>query len=482
VSIRQDFKFDIVKRDEEFPLSRVGVIHTPHGDIQTPAFIPVGTQATVKGVIPEIMKEIGAQALLANAYHLRLRPGSDIVDEAGGPDDGGLANFMNWRGGQDQSRVGLTAPTFTDSGGFQVMSLGVGFKKVVAMDELTAREDSQSTKNPSKKNKLASIDDDGVTFKSHLDGSSLRFDPEVSLQIQHQLGADVMFAFDELTTLLHNKSYQVESLNRRTHPWAVRSLQEHLRQTVRRGSGGVAGTDTFFSDEAPMNKPYQALYAVLQGAKYEDLRRRTAAFMATLSLDCASGEVVDSAGLGESGSGQRISFDGFGIGGAFEKENLGEIIGWCCDELNKNGAESKPRHILGISGLTDLFVGIENGADTFDCVSPSREGRNGALYVTPAPSDKEDDRTPNQKSNHRINIKNAKYIRDFTPLDPSCDCYTCKNYTKAYLCHLIRSGEMLGGILGTIHNEHYIIKLVDDIRQALLEGRYSEFKAQFFNS
>lgn len=414
-------------------LARAGVIHTPHGDIHTPAFIPVGTKATVKGVIPEVMANLGkdnetnesfgAQAVLANAYHLRLRPGPDILDEAGG-----LATFMNWK------IDGKYAPTFTDSGGFQVMSLGVGFKKVVPMSEVEAAKALGDAGQIKPRNKLsdnlAKIDNDGVTFKSHLDGALLRFNPEISLEIQHKIGADIMFAFDELTTLLDDYNYQVESLNVRTHPWAVRSLEEHYRQTNLRS-----------------DKPYQALYAVLQGAKYEDLRRQTANYLANLEVN-------------------GIGFDGFGIGGAFEKENLGQIIGWCCDELNNSGAECRPRHILGISGVTDLFTGIENGADTFDCVSPSREGRNGAVYIT----------------NKRINIKNAKYISDFTPIDDSCGCYTCANYTRAYLNHLIRSGEMLGGILCTIHNEFFILKLVDDIRLSIINGNYQEFKQSFFAS
>jgi queuine tRNA-ribosyltransferase len=352
------------------------------------------------------MKALGAQVLLANAYHLRLRPGSEIIDAAGG-----LGKFMNW-----------DAPTFTDSGGFQVMSLGNGYKKVVAMDEKTAAEQVVA-----KKDKLSRIDDDGVTFKSHLDGSYLRFTPEISLKVQHEIGADVMFAFDELTTLNQDYRYQVESLSRRTHPWAVRSLEEHFRQT-----------------ESRNGKPYQALYAVLQGANYEDLRRRTSRYLAELSVN-------------------GMQFDGFGVGGAFEKERLGEIIGYCSSELNASGAEEKPRHILGISGVADLFAGIENGADTFDCVSPSREGRNGALYI----------------GNTRINIKNAKFKADFSPLDPECGCYTCQNYTKAYLNHLIRCGEMLGSTLCTIHNEYYIIHLVDKIRQALLDDNYDEFKQAY---
>ncbi|MDR1448488.1 MAG: tRNA guanosine(34) transglycosylase Tgt [Candidatus Ancillula sp.] len=408
---QSEFSFKISKKkDSCFPLMRSGTITTPHGDIQTPAFIPVATRATIKGVSPEIMRSIGAQALLANAYHLRLRPGENILDSAGG-----LGKFMNWNG-----------PTFTDSGGFQVMSLGVGFKKVVAM---SVQENSTSGNLLSKKKQqLAFIDQDGVTFKSHLDGSSLRFTPEISLEVQHAIGADIMFAFDELTTLFHTRDYQIESLKTRTHPWSVRSLQAHAELTRKRA-----------------DKPYQALFAVLQGANFEDLRRQTSQYLSNVEVE-------------------GLDFDGFGIGGALEKERLGDIISWCTTELNSAGAEDKPRHLLGISAVSDLFLGVENGVDTFDCVSPAREARNGALY------------TPSG----RINVKNAKYRADFTPVYDQCDCYTCANYTKSYLAHLIKSGEMFGATLATIHNERFILRLVDDIRESIQTGNYQEFKADFF--
>ena len=221
------FSFDI-QHAESQSLARVGTINTPHGPIQTPAFIPVGTKATVKSVLPESMKDLGAQALLANAYHLYLQPGSDVLDEAGG-----LAQFMNWPG-----------PTFTDSGGFQVLSLGVGFKKVLAMDAQTFRRDDVIAGN---KDRLAHVDDEGVTFKSHLDGSMHRFTPEVSMQVQHQIGADIMFAFDECTTLHNTRPYQ-ELAMERTFAWAIRCLDEHKRLTQER-----------------VDKPYQALFGVIQG-------------------------------------------------------------------------------------------------------------------------------------------------------------------------------------------------------------------------
>ncbi len=299
-------------------LGRTGLIRTPHGTIATPAFVAVGTKATVKAVLPESMAQLGAQAVLANAYHLYLQPGADIVEAAGG-----LSAFMNWPG-----------PTFTDSGGFQVMSLGVGFKKVLAMDVAGLADDDVVADG---KNRLAHVDDDGVTFTSHLDGSKHRFTPEISMRIQHQLGADVIFAFDELTTLMNTRGYQEQSVAR-THAWAARCLAEHRRLT----------------DERP-DRPYQALFGVVQGAHYEDLRRRASRELAALDAD---------------GHG----FDGYGIGGALEKVNLGAITGWVAAEL----PEDRPRHMLGISEPGDLFTCIENGADTFDCVSPSRVARNAA--------------------------------------------------------------------------------------------------------
>lgn len=382
---------------------RAGVISTPHGQIATPAFIAVGTKATVKAVLPESMAALGAQAVLANAYHLFLQPGSDIVDAAGG-----LGAFMNWPG-----------PTFTDSGGFQVMSLGVGFKKVLAMDASGLADDDVIAEG---KTRLAHVDDDGVTFTSHLNGDRHRFTPETSMRIQHELGADVIFAFDECTTLLNTRGYQESSLAR-TQAWAVRCLAAHAELTAQRA-----------------DRPYQALFGVVQGAQYEDLRRRAARDLAELEV----------AGH---------SFDGYGIGGALEKENLGRIVGWVCDEL-PFGA---PRHLLGIAEPDDFFAAIASGADTFDCVSPSRVARNGAVY------------TPDG----RINVNTAAHRRAFAPIDPDCDCYTCAHYTRAYLHHLFKAKEMLSSTLATIHNERFIVRLVDRIRESILDGTFDAFRAEF---
>jgi queuine tRNA-ribosyltransferase len=384
-------------------LGRTGEITTPHGVIKTPAFIPVGTKATLKSVLPESIKDFGAQAVLANAYHLYLQPGSDLIDEAGG-----IGKFMNWDG-----------PTFTDSGGFQVLSLGVGFKKVIAMDEKTFQADDVIA---DKKERLAHVDDDGVTFKSHLDGSLHRFTPEVSMQVQHQLGADIIFAFDECTTLHNTRKYQEKALER-TRLWAKRCLTEHDRLTQERA-----------------NKPYQALFGVLQGAQYEDLRRKAAQDLGAMNED-------------------GITFDGFGIGGALDKQTLGQILRWVNEELPEN----KPRHFLGIGEPDDLFVGVENGADTFDCVAPSRQARTGSVFT----------------KDGRLNISNAPHKREFKPIEDDCTCYTCQNYTRAYLCHLFRSKEMLASTLATIHNQHFIVGLVDQMRKSIGDGNFFEYKAEF---
>ncbi|MCB0943158.1 MAG: tRNA guanosine(34) transglycosylase Tgt [Mycobacterium sp.] len=380
---------------------RTGVIHTPHGDIHTPAFIAVGTKATVKAVLPETMRDLGAQAVLANAYHLYLQPGPDIVDEAGG-----LGAFMNWPG-----------PTFTDSGGFQVLSLGAGFRKVLAMDVDRVQADDIIAEG---KQRLAHVDDDGVTFTSHLDGSTHRFTPEVSMGIQHQIGADIIFAFDELTTLVNTRGYQEQSVAR-THAWAQRCLDEHRRLTT-----------------AQPDRPRQALFGVVQGAQYEDLRRQAARGLET---------IVDARGRG---------FDGYGIGGALEKQNLATIVGWCIDEL----PDAKPRHLLGISEPDDLFAAVAAGADTFDCVSPSRVARNAAVY----------------SAGGRFNITGARYRRDFGPIDAECDCYTCAHYTRAYLHHLFKSKEILSATLCTIHNERFVIRLVDRIRAAIVADEFDELR------
>lgn len=406
-----DLSFDVTTRlgdGSPGKHGRTGVIHTPHGDIQTPAFIPVATKATVKTLTPEQIKSTGAQAILSNAYHLYLQPGHDIVDEAGG-----VAAFENWDG-----------PTYTDSGGFQVMSLGVGFKKVLAMDVAKLTEGDIRA---AKKERLAHVDEDGVDFRSFIDGSKHRFTPEFSMQIQHGLGADIMFAFDELTTLVDTRQYQEASVDR-THRWAKRCLEEHDRLTNER-----------------THRPKQSLWGVVQGAQYEDLRRQATRGLVQLS------EQAEAEG--------KRGFGGFGLGGALEKENLGTIVGWCCDELPEN----KPRHLLGISEPDDMFTAIEAGADTFDCVAPTRLGRRGGVYTLDG----------------RMNLMGAKFKRDFTGIDEEFGGYVSENYSRAYIHHLLKAKEFLAGTLCTIHNLQFMISLVDNIRKSIDGGYYEAYRDEF---
>ncbi len=388
-------KFHIEKKMKR---GRAGVIETPHGKIETPAFIVVGTKATVKALSPEQVASIGAQAILANTYHLYLEPGEEVLKKAGG-----FAKFMNW-----------TGPTFTDSGGFQAFSLGAAFNNKVGkigkvkMEATNDRDEDLATQH---NNALAKVDEDGVTFKSIIDGSSHRFTPERSMEIQHTVGADIMFAFDECTSPLAPHTYQKEAMDR-THRWAQRSLDYHR----------AAGTD-------------QALFGVVQGGRFEDLRRESARIIGAMD------------------------FDGFGIGGSFDKEDLHTAVGWVADEL----PEDKPRHLLGIGEPMDLLLGIENGMDTFDCVVPTRIARNGTIFTKKG----------------KIHIANAEYKMDFGKLDEGCECYTCTHYSRAYVSHLFRVKEMFASTLGSIHNLYFLVHLVSGAREAILEGKWEEYKETY---
>lgn len=409
MSSSSKFQFNILKK---LPgtLARAGEIHTPNGVIQTPCFVTVGTKATVKSITPEQVKDLGAQVVLANTYHLYLEPGDEIVAAAGG-----FPKMMNWNG-----------PTMTDSGGFQVFSLGVAFDKKVSKLANVKQGDSEeamvvpeSDDEEVKKAKLAIIDEDGVTFKSFKDGSPHRFTPESSMKVQWNLGADMIFAFDECTSPIAPYEYQKAAMDR-THRWALRSLTAH--------------------NELDQEKK-QALFGVVQGGRFEDLRKESAKVLAEMKT--------------ENGD----EFDGFGIGGSFEKEDLGTAVKW----VNEILPEGKPRHLLGIGEPIDMFLGVENGCDTFDCVAPTRIARNGGLYTKTG----------------RINLINAQYKNDFTPIESDCGCYTCKNYTRAYLSHLFRSTEMLAATLASIHNLYFINKLVSDMRESLMNDTFFEFKDRF---
>ena len=382
-----NFSFKIEKKART-GLGRAGVITTPHGQIKTPAFVAVGTQATVKALSPEEVFNAGIQAVLANTYHLYLKPGTESVKEAGG-----IHKFMNWNG-----------PILTDSGGFQVFSLGAAYGKSVS--KIAKKNGIEDKTNEDIAGSLVKIDEEGVDFKSVVDGSNHRFTPEKSIQIQRDIGADIIFAFDECPSPEAPKKYQTEAMER-THRWAKRSIVEHKK------AEGEFGNN-------------QALFGIVQGGRFEDLRKESARAIG------------------------KMDFDGFGIGGSFNKEDIGKAVRW----VNEILPEEKPRHLLGIGEPGDLVEAIRNGCDTFDCVAPTRMARNGALHT----------------KNGRINILNAKFKKDFGPIDTDCNCYTCKNYTKAYVAHLFRAEEMFAATLASIHNLAFVTKLVDEERRKILEG------------
>lgn len=382
-------------------LGRSGVLSTPHGDIQTPAFVTVGTKATVKAMTPEMVADSGAQVVLANTYHLYLEPGDEIIKQAGG-----MHKFMNWSG-----------PTMTDSGGFQVFSLGAAYGKGISKVLKASDAEpllSQQVDDEKELPKIAKIDPNGVTFRDHLRGTAHYFTPEKSIEIQHNIGADIIFAFDECTSPTESHHYQVEALDR-THRWAKKCVDYH---------------------KSKENSERQALFGVIQGGRSEELRKESA-------------RVISS-----------MDFDGFGIGGSFAKEDMSTAVKW----VNEILPEDKPRHLLGIGEPRDLFAGVRNGVDLFDCVAPTRMARNGGVYTQFG----------------KINLNNAKFKDDFTPIDESCACYTCKHYTRAYIAHLIRSKEMLAGTLCSVHNLHFIINLVDNIRTAINDGTLDQLEKDFF--
>ena len=398
MSDKKPISFKIHKELSE-KMGRTGTILTPHGNIQTPAFVTVGTKGTVKALTPEQVMATGSQVVLANTYHLYLEPGDENIR-----DMGGLHKVMNWQG-----------PLMTDSGGFQVFSLGVaygkgGLGKISNKNkELLLAEKLDDEDFP----KIAKIDPNGVTFRSHTDGSAHYFTPRKSIEIQHNLGADIIFAFDECTSPHESRHYQQEALER-THRWAKESLEYHLSKE---------------------NYKSQALFGIVQGGREEDLRKESARTISTMD------------------------FDGFGIGGSFEKEDMSKAVEWCNQILPKE----KPRHLLGIGEPVDLFGAVENGCDLFDCVSPTRVARNGAIYTKYG----------------RINLTNEKYRGDLGSLDTDCGCYTCQNFSRAYVAHLFRVKEILGATLASMHNLHFIIHMVDKMRETIQSGDFFSYKKDF---
>ena len=351
--------------------ARYGILHTPHGDVETPMFMPVGTLATVKGISPEMLKEMHSQVILANTYHLWLRPGEDVIEKAGG-----LHKFMNYDG-----------PMLTDSGGFQVFSLG----------------------------KTRKIEEEGVKFKSIIDGSALFLSPEKAIEIQNKLGADIIMSFDECAPYPCTYEYMKDSMER-TLRWAKRGKEAHK------------------------NTDKQALFGIVQGGEYADLRER-----------CAK-ELV------------KMDFPGYSIGGTSVGEPK-DVMYKMVDDTIKWLPEDKPRYLMGVGNPIDLIECAIRGIDMYDCVLPTRVARHGAVMT----------------SIGRININNEKYKYDYTPLDPNCDCYTCKNYTKSYIRHLHKCDEIFGKTLLSIHNVNFLLKLASDIRQAIKEDRLLDFKEEFLD-
>lgn len=362
--------YELIHQDRKTGARR-GVIHTPHGDIQTPVFMPVGTQAAVKAMRPEQVRELGAEIILSNTYHLYLRPGHELIREAGG-----LHRFMNWN-----------RAILTDSGGFQVFSLG----------------------------QLRKITEEGVHFQSHIDGSRHILTPEKAVEIQNALGSDIMMAFDECAPYPADREYIRGSMER-TLRWLERCKAAHR------------------------NRERQSLFAIMQGGMYRDLRR-----------ECAERMV-------------EMDFPGYAIGGLSvgePKEQMLEILDDCVDYL----PQDRPRYLMGVGTPDYLFEAVERGIDMCDCVEPTRIARHG-LATT---------------SRGRINIKNARFERDFGPLDPECDCYTCRNYSRAYIRHVFKAGEMMSAMLLSNHNLHFLINMMAGMRKAIEEDRFTEFKKEFYD-
>lgn len=387
----------------------MGQLKTAHGLIETPEFIPVGTQGAVKAIAPDRLKGIGAQVVLANTYHLMLRPGVDLVKKLGG-----IHKFMNW-----------DKPIMTDSGGFQVFSLGValehGVGKLLKEEESIARV------------RLNKVTEEGVVFQSHIDGSQHILTAEKSIQLQTKLGADLIVVFDDLESPKYTYKETLNSLEL-TERWELRSLKEYQK--------------IFAKKEV---KPL--LYGVTHGGVFEDLRIKSAKFV-------------------------NDNFEGVALGGAHkDKKTLYEVVEWTVEQLDGG----KPRHLLGIGEVEDLFECIERGIDLFDCAAPTRRARNGSLYVAPG-SKAYSSLAQYRKNNFAVNIKMSKFTQDPAPIDPSCGCYTCQNFSRAYLKHLYLAREILYHELATVHNLHFIINLIKSIRGKILKNQFKKFKRSYLGS
>lgn len=379
--------FTILKKSKK-SWARIGILKTPHGEIKTPAFVPVATQAALKGMLPSQAEEAKAQVLMINTYHLWVRRVVDVVTSFGG-----LHAFMNWQ-----------KPLMTDSGGFQVFSLGWAYGKETSkiIKEYSLFYDREKSHMDATKQKgLVTIDSEGVTFRSHLDGSLKRLTPKISIDIQRKLGADIIFAFDECTSPTAGYEYTKQSLEK-THLWAKESLKAKTRND-------------------------QLLFGIVQGGRYKDLRQESAKFIASLP------------------------FDGIGIGGGFGKEDIVTALEWVTPLL----PEDKPRHFLGIGEIEDIRESIKRGIDLFDCVIPTRLARHGVLI----------------SKTGRVTIANAAWRSDKNPPEKECICYTCQNFSRAYLAHLSRAGEMLAIQLAMIHNIYFYNQLMQEIHEDIKKGR-----------
>lgn len=389
-------KFFEVKHQDKKTRARTGIIHTAHGDIETPIFMPVGTQATVKTLDSSDLQDLNAQIILGNTYHLHLRPGEDLIAKFGG-----LHKFMNW-----------DKPILTDSGGFQVFSLGL------------QKDKKQSNKN---NEKLVKITEDGVEFRSYIDGSKHFFTPEEAIKIQHKIGADIIMAFDECTPDSASEKYIREAMER-THRWAERSLAQHKKLQKTKNS-------------KLRTKNY--LFGIIQGSNTKQLREESAEFISNLD------------------------FDGVAIGGesvGYNMEATKDILDWVYPYLPEN----KPHYAMGLGmNPTDLFEVVERGIDMFDCVAPTRQARHGLVYIF------------NKKNKHRLDITKAKYKNDPKPIDKNCTCSTCKNYSRAYLHHLFNTQEITGMRLATIHNIHFFLDLTKQMREAIKKDKFLELKKKW---
>ena len=383
--------------------ARAGRLATPHGVIETPSFVAVATQATVKAVSVQDLREIGNQAIITNAYHLHLQPGEDLIERMGG-----LHQFMGWEG-----------PLMTDSGGFQIFSLGAGKEHGVGKIAPIFPEESDRGRHfsPKKGKRFVNIDEDGVEFISHLDGSPHRFTPERVIEIERKLGADMILVLDECTSPLHDFHYTKAAMER-THRWALRALAEFQRTSDNR----------------------QALLGIVQGGAYRDLRRESASFIADQP------------------------FDGLAIGGSLgrSKEEMHMVLEWTIPLL----PQDKPRHLLGIGDIADVFEVVKRGIDLFDCAAATRMARTGTLFARKA-------------ERHRIHILNAQFKDDPRAIDEGCNCNTCSNYTRAYLRHLFAAKELSGIRLATIHNLYFIESLMRQIRAAITEGRLAALRREW---